>query len=304
MGIKLSLESIEVLDAIARKGSFAAAAESLFRVPSALTYTVRKLEEDLGVSLFNRSGHRAELTEAGAELLREGRHLLSAASELESRVRRVASGVETELCIAVSDIFNIAAIYPILDRFYAQNFGTRIKLLREVYGGGWDALLSGRADISVGAPGDAPPGVGYATRPLGKLEFHYAVAPHHPLANLTEPLQNQDIMRYRSVSAADSSRSLPPRTSGILSGQDVLTVPDMEAKLQAQISGLGVGYLPKPLAEKYAAEGKLVIKQVAEPKPEVTSFLAWRTDGGKAQQWLLKELQQIQLENVILYVKY
>ncbi|MEK9824896.1 MAG: LysR family transcriptional regulator [Methylotenera sp.] len=300
MGIKLSLESIEVLDAIARKGSFAAAAESLFRVPSALTYTVRKLEEDLGVSLFNRSGHRAELTEAGAELLREGRHLLSAASELESRVRRVASGIETELCIAVSDIFNIAAMYPILDRFYAQDFGTRIKLLREVYGGGWDALLSGRADISVGAPGDAPPGVGYAARPFGKLEFHYAVAPHHPLANLPEPLQNQDIMRYRSVSAADSSRSLPPRTSGILSGQDVLTVPDMEAKLQAQISGLGVGYLPKTLAEKYAAAGKLVIKQVAEPKPEVTSFLAWRTDGGKAQQWLIKELQQMQLENVIL----
>lgn len=300
MGIKLSLESIEVLDAIARKGSFAAAAESLFRVPSAVTYTVRKLEEDLGISLFNRSGHRAELTEAGAELLREGRHLLNAASELESRVRRVASGVETELCIAVSDIFNIAAIYPILDKFYAQNFGTRIKLLREVYGGSWDALMNGRADISFGAPGDAPPGVGYAARPLGTLEFHYAVAAHHPLARLPEPLQNQDIMRYRSVSAADSSRSLPPRTSGILSGQDVLTVPDMEAKLQAQISGLGVGYLPKSLAEKYAAQGKLVIKQVAEPKPEVTSFLAWRTDGGKAQQWLLKELQQIKLENVIL----
>lgn len=300
MGIKLSLESIEVLDAIARRGSFAAAAESLFRVPSAVTYTVRKLEEDLGVSLFNRSGHRAELTEAGAELLREGRHLLNAASELESRVRRVASGVETELCIAVSDIFNIAAIYPILDRFYAQNFGTRIKLLREVYGGSWDALINGRADISFGAPGDAPPGAGYAARPLGSLEFHYAVAPHHPLASLPDPLQNQDIMRYRSVSAADSSRSLPPRTSGILSGQDVLTVPDMQAKLLAQISGLGVGYLPKSLAEKYAALGKLVIKQVAEPKPEVTSFLAWRTDGGKAQQWLLKELQQIQLENVIL----
>lgn len=300
MGIKLSLESIEVLDAIARKGSFAAAAESLFRVPSALTYTVRKLEDDLGVSLFNRSGHRAELTEAGAELLREGRHLLNAASELESRVKRVASGIETELCIAVSDIFNITAIYPVLARFYAQNFGTRIKLLREVYGGGWDALLSGRADISFGAPGDAPSSVGYSAKPLGTLEFHYAVAPHHPLASMPEPLQNQDIMRYRSVSAADSSRNLPPRTSGILSGQDVLTVPDMEAKLQAQISGLGVGYLPKQLAEKYAAAGKLVIKQVAEPKPEVTSFLAWRTDGGKAQQWLIKELQQTQLENVIL----
>jgi len=300
MSMKLSLESLEVLDAIARKGSFAAAAESLFRVPSAVTYTVRKLEEDLGVTLFNRSGHRAELTSAGAELLREGRNLLNAANELELRVKRVASGIETELSIAISDVFDIASIYPVLQKFYAQNFGTRIKLLREVYGGGWDALLSGRADISLGAPGDAPPGTGYLAKPLGTLEFHYAVAPQHPLAKLAEPLQNQDIMQYRSVSAADSSRNIAPRTSGILSGQDVLTVPDMITKLQAQIAGLGAGYLPKRLAEQHAARGELVIKAVAEPKPEVTSFLAWRSNGGKAQQWLIKELQLMALEDFLL----
>lgn len=299
MSTKLSLESLEVLDAIARKGSFAAAAESLFRVPSAVTYTVRKLEQDLGVSLFNRSGHRAELTSAGAELLQEGRHLLNAANELEQRVKRVASGIETELAIAVSDVFNIAAIFPVLDKFYAQNFGTRLKLLREVYGGSWDALLNGRADIALGAPGDAPPGTGYVAKPIGTLQFHYAVAPQHPLAGLPEPLQNQDIIRYRSVSAADSSRNLAPRTSGILSGQDVLTVPDMLAKLQAQIAGLGAGYLPKQLAEQNAAAGKLIIKQVAEPKPEVTSFLAWRTNGGKAQQWLIRELQQLDLNDML-----
>lgn len=298
--MKLSLESLEVLDAIARKGSFAAAAESLFRVPSAITYTVRKLEEDLDVTLFNRNGHRAELTSAGAELLREGRNLLNAANELELRVKRVASGIETGLTIAVSDLFELTAIYPVLDKFYAQNFGTRLKLLREVYGGGWDALLSGRADISLGAPGDAPSGGGYIAKPMGTLEFHYAVAPQHPLAKLAEPLQNQDIIRYRSVSAADSSRNLAPRTSGILTGQDVLTVPDMEAKLHAQIAGLGVGYLPKKLAEQYAASGKLIIKQVAEPKPEATSYLAWRSNGGKAQQWLIKELQLLKLDDILL----
>lgn len=300
MSIKLSLDSLEVLDAIARKGSFAAAAESLFRVPSAVTYTVRKLEEDLGVSLFNRSGHRAELTEAGAELLREGRHLLNAATELECRVRRVASGVETELAIAISDLFDFKAIFSILDAFYAQNFGTRIKLLREVYGGGWDAIASGRANIALGVPGDGPPGGGYTTMPMGTLEFVYAVSKHHPLAKLAEPLQNIDIMKYRSISAADSSRNLAPRTSGILTGQDVLTVPDMQAKLQAQISGLGVGYLPKKLAERAIANGELVIKQVAEPRHEVTGFLAWRSNGGKAQQWLLEQLKQLTLDEMLM----
>ena len=300
MSIKLSLESLEVLDAIASKGSFAAAAEALFKVPSALTYTVRKLEADLGVKLFDRNGHRAVLTIAGEELLTEGRHLLNAATELELRVKRVAGGIETELAIAVSDLLEITAIYPVLDKFYAQNFGTRLKVIREVYGGSWDALTSGRADISLGAPGDGPPGGGYTTWPLGKLEFQYAVAADHPLASMPEPLQNLDIMRYRAVSAADTSRNLAPRTSGILTGQDVLSVPDMNAKLAAQIAGLGVGYLPRKLAERYAAQGQLVIKQVAEPKPEASGFLAWRSKGGKAQQWLIREFQQLTLDTLIL----
>ena len=300
MNTKLSLDALEVIDAIARKGSFAAAADVLYRVPSAITYTIRKLEEDLGVALFDRSGHRATLTEAGSELLREGRNLLQAAGELEARVKRVATGVETELGIAVSDLFDIQPLYPLLEDFYAQGFGTHIRILREVYGGSWDALISRRAAISIGAPGEGPPGGGYSIRPLGTVRFVFAVAPHHPLAALPEPLKNTDIMLYRSISAADTSRNLPPRTSGILTGQDVLTVADMRAKLLAQLRGLGVGYLPQHLAERHAARGELVIKQVAETKPEVLSYIAWCSDGGKAQRWLLQQLEQLTLDELLL----
>ena len=299
MSIKISLDALEVLDAISSKGSFAGAAESLFRVPSAITYTVRKLEEDLGVALFNRSGHRATLTKAGAELLREGRNLLNAANELESRVKRVASGVETELTIAISDIFSANALYPILNEFYAQNFGTRIKVIREIYGGNWDALISGRAEISIGAPGDAPPGGGYLTKPIGTLAFHYAVASNHPLAHLIEPLRNRDILKYRTVAVGDSSRELAPRTSGLLSGQEILVVPDMQAKLEAQIAGLGVGYLPKHMAEKHVITGELVIKIREFPNTSLTMSLAWRNKGGKAQQWLLKALQPLTIDDLL-----
>lgn len=299
MNSKLTLDAIQVLDAIDRKGSFAAAAESLFRVPSAITYTVRRLEDDLGLQLFDRSGHRAELTQAGAELLREGRYLLRAAQELESRVKRVATGVETELAIAVSDLLDLKLLYPILQEFYRAGFGTRIRLLREVYGGNWDALVGGRAHIVLGAPSDGPPGGGYATQVLGTLQFCFAVAPHHPLAALPEPLQNADIQQYRSVSAADSSRNLPPRTSGILSGQDTLSVPDMHSKLMAQVAGLGVGYLPRDMALHHAGLGQLVIKQVAEARPASSFVLAWRSGGGKAQAWLLKHLEKLTLEQLL-----
>lgn len=301
MTIKISLESLEVLDAIASKGSFAAAAESLFRVPSAITYTVRKLEQDLGVALFNRSGHRAELTEAGAELLREGRYLLNAASELESHVKLIANGVETDLTIAISELFTLSALYKVIDEFYAQSFGTRLKVIREVYGGSWDALISGRAAISLGAPGEGPQHAGnYTTKPIGTLEFHYAVAANHPLATVKEPLQNSDLKQYRAITASDSSRSIEPKTSGVITGQEVLAVPDMLAKLEAQIAGLGVGYLPKGMTEKHVATGELVIKTVAEPKPKVTSYLAWHNKGGKAQQWLIERLKQLTLDELLM----
>ena len=84
----LSLESLEVLDAIERKGSFAAAAHELGKVPSALTYVVRKLEDDLDVLLFDRRRHRAELTPAGRALLDEVLPFLPIAGE-----RGIAGGV-------------------------------------------------------------------------------------------------------------------------------------------------------------------------------------------------------------------
>ncbi|MCB5184681.1 LysR family transcriptional regulator [Methylobacillus gramineus] len=300
MSIKLSIEALEVLDAIDREGSFSAAADSLYRVPSAITYTIRTLEDSLDIKLFDRSGHKARLTEAGSELLREGRHLLKAAGELECRVRRVATGVETDISIAISDILSLNPIYTMLEEFYAQQFGTRVRLLREVYGGSWDALINNRADISIGAPGEGPPGGGYTTRLLGTVEFVFAVAPHHPLAKLAEPLKNADIQQYRSISAADSSRSLPPKTSGILDGQDVLSVPDIPSKMMAQIKGLGVGYLPRTVAEQQLAQGKLLIREVAEPKAAVVAYVAWRSDGGKAQQWILKKLEKLSLEELLV----
>ncbi len=290
--MRLTLDALTVLEAIDRKGSFAAAAEELHRVPSAITYAVQKLEEDLGVLLFDRRGHRAVLTDAGQELLREGRHLLQAATELEARVKRVATGYEVELRIAVDDILPKERLYPLLQEFYREACGTRLRLLTEVYGGAWDALATGRADLVLGAPGEGPAGGGYSTRPLGTVQWQFMVAPTHPLAQAPEPIPPEEIVKYRSIAAADSSRNLPPRTSGLLSGQDVLTVADMRDKIEFQCAGFGVGYLPVHMVRAEVAAGKLVVKQVLEPKPGGQVFIAWRTaDNGKALRWFLDHLR-------------
>ncbi|HHJ17552.1 MAG TPA: LysR family transcriptional regulator [Gammaproteobacteria bacterium] len=292
MPSEISLDALRVLDAIARRGSFAAAAEDLHRVPSSVTYAIQKLEESLGVSLFDRRGHRARLTSAGESLLREGRDLLTVADGVVRNVKRVATGWEAELRIAIGDLISSTKVLELCEGFYQVAPDIRLRLSSEVLGGVWDALVSERADLVIGAPGEGPPGGGYALKPLGEVEFVFVVAPGHPLAKAPEPLSQDLIRRYRAVAAADTSRGLPPRTVGLLPGQRVLTVPDLHTKREAQKKGLGVGYLPRHMIAEDIAAGDLLVKATEDGlSTRHTLYYAWRVrHQGKALAWFKEQL--------------
>jgi len=300
--MSLTLDALTVLDAIDRRGSFAAAADELHRVPSAVSYTVQKLEQDLDVVIFDRRGHRAVLTAAGKELLDEGRQLLQAAQHLEHHVKRVATGWEAELRIAVDTIIHMRNVLPLLEAFYADNGGTtRLRISREVLGGTWDALVTGRADLIIGGPGEAPAGGGYVTESLGDVEIVFAVAPSHPLADAQEPIPSAVLLKHRAVAVADTSRNLAPRTAGLLTGQEVLTVADMENKLDAQRRGLGVGYLPLTWIQTDLVAGRLVMKQVENNAHRVPLVTAWRSEHkGLALKWFVEQLKQPAMKANIL----
>lgn len=299
----LSLESLEVLDAIERKGSFAAAAHEMGKVPSALTYVVRKLEDELDVLLFDRRRHRAELTPAGRALLDEGRHLLRAADDLERRVKRLATGWESTLSIVVDDLVYFRALLPVIQDFYADNQATRLRFSKEVMGGTWDALVSNRADLLLGGVYDLPSSQGFQTRPLGPVPFVFVVAAQHPLASVPGPLSGPTIAQYRSVAVGDTSRNLPARTHGIMAGQDVLVVPTMRDKVDAQVRGLGCGWLPAPLAQPHIAAGALVPKETIEVRETGIFQAAWRTSNrGKALQWWVKKLEDPRLAEALIQV--
>lgn len=297
--MRISLEALIALDAIERRGSFAAAAEELHRVPSALSYTIQKLEDELGVKIFDRSGHRARLTEVGRSLLEDGRQLLDHAHRIESRVRHLSTGWEPEIVIAVDDLVGVETLFPVIDAFYATGAPTRVKLQAEVLGGCWDALVSRRADLVVGAPGDTPAGSGLVVKPMGSVEFVFAVAPHHPLAAEGEPLRPQQIAAHRGVAVADSSRNLPPRSIGMFAGQELLTVPTLQAKLAAQLAGIGVGFLPRPLAQLELRRGTLIEKAVEEPRGAVALHIAWHSQHrSKAIAWLVERLAELAIPGV------
>jgi DNA-binding transcriptional LysR family regulator len=298
---RLTLESLEVLDAIERRGSFAGAADELHRVPSAITYSVRQLEALMGFQVFDRRGHRAVFTAAGQELLAEGRLLLKAAADLESRARQVAKGWEAELRIALDAMVAMEPFLATARGFYAENTGTRLRITREVLGGTWDAIASGRADLAVGAVGDAPVGRSYSTRVLGPIEMVFVAAPTHPIAAMAEPLDEATLLAHRAVTIGDTSRTLPARTVGLLAGQDVLTVPSLEAKVAAHVAGLGVGFLPPTTAARVAAAGRLRILAVEHPRTPTEMLLAWRPGAaGKALRWFVRHLESAEVAMSLL----
>jgi DNA-binding transcriptional LysR family regulator len=297
---KLTLDGLEILDAIDRRGSFSAAADELHKVPSTISYTVAKLEEDLKVTLFRRSGPRIAITEAGRELLREGRLLLQAASDLECRVQRVASGWESTFQIAVDTLIPAETLSPQIAAFDKVADATRLRITEEALTGTWECLLDARCDLAI-VTGVGPAGGGYLTKEVARIDFWFCVARFHPLARAKEPLTETQIRAHRGVVVADSARRLPARSAGLLSGQRTITVPTLRAKVHLQAEGLGVGYLPAPCAEQGVRAGWLVRKLLEVERAPETLSVAWRLGAqGKALDWWLERLANANAMTAVL----
>lgn len=290
----LTPESIGLIDAVHRSGSMAAAARELGVVPSALTYRIRQVEDALDVLLFDRSSRQAKLTEAGKELLREGSRLLVELDAIANRVKRVATGWEPQLTLAVDSVISHTTVMELCEAFFALDPPTRIRIREEALSGTLEALTSGQADLAIGVALEPALNKSVHSKPLGALHFIYAVAPHHPLALAAEPITDAMLMPHRAVAVADSVQRGRGLTVGLLGGQDIFTVPGMQEKLDAQLRGLGGGFLPEYLARPHITTGRLVEKQLQRPARLIPLRYAWHHAShgseGRALQWWLKQL--------------
>jgi DNA-binding transcriptional LysR family regulator len=296
----LTPEALGLIDAVHRTGSMAAAARELGVVPSALTYRIRRIEDGLDVLLFDRSSRQAKLTEAGKELLLEGNRVLNELDAIANRVKRVATGWEPQLTLSVDSIISRSTMMELCAAFFALNPPTRLKLREEALSGTLQALTSGQADLAIGVTLEPGSSQHLQTKVLGNTRFVYAVAPHHALAQAAEPITDSMMQAHRVVAVADSVQHGSGLTIGLLGGQDVFTVPGMLAKLDAQMRGLGAGFLPEYLARPYIDAGRLVEKKVSQRPRVVPVSCAWRAADGKALQWWLTQLDHPKTRNALL----
>lgn len=290
--LKIDLDSLRVVSAIVQHGSFSHAASALHRVPSTISYTIGKIEKALDIRIFNRDGHKIELTEEGNELYLRGEELLRVAYETESAIRHLSLGWEPELRIAIHDFFPIDRLMSVVKELQVAAPDTRLSISSEVLTGIWDALTADRVDFVIAIGTQMPEIGGFTSVVAGQMEFVFAISPDHPLAQCEEPIPEDRIRRYPSIAIADTARETPARTVAILHGQPVLTVSTPAMKLEAHLQGLGVGTLPKSMIRPYLESGQLVEKKLESGvRWKYPVVYAWKNKRkGNALNWLKRRL--------------
>jgi len=292
--MNISLEHLQLLDIIDRTGSFSAASNQLFKAKSAVTYAVKQMEEMLGVSLFDRSGHKPILTEAGKLLLRDGRRLLSNAHDLEGKLKSLATGWDSTFRIAIDEAISFE-IFPLVEKFYHTNHHTNLHIRSELLGGCWDAMLNHRADLAIGVTGLMPERNDFTLIKIGLLHFDFVVGKDHPLAQDNDILTSEKINQYPAIYVMDSARSLPEQNYDTQSPKQSLSVGSIHEKKLFISKGVGIGFLPHAVAERAHNAGELLIKKASLTRQPAQMAIAYHQSLRKSKvlQWWLKQLDNI-----------
>ena len=286
-----SEHSLEVVDAVARTGSFTAAAAELHRVPSAVSYTVRQLEAWLAVSLFERRHRDVELTDAGRVFIEEGRAVIKKMLATRTRCQQVANGWRGQINIAVDRIVRPARTRQLVVDFYRHFPDMELHIMPEVFNGVWDALADGRVDVAIGATQAIPVRGRFAFRDMGSLNWRCVVKTSHPLLNHEGPLSETLIREWPSLVLEDTSRALPKRTTWTLDNQRRLVVPDWESAFDCLRAGLCVGMVPGHFAQPWLQQGVLGEVTLTSPFPDSPCYLSWSEQSASpALSWLLDYL--------------
>ncbi|MBB5193183.1 DNA-binding transcriptional LysR family regulator [Silvimonas terrae] len=287
----ISSETLRIVRLVAKYQNITAAADRINKVPSAISYTVKKLEEALGVTLFERRGSHICLTEAGEYFIAHSKNIIDDMDALQRNTLLVHEGIERELRIAVNNIIPQNVLVTLIQAFEEAFPTTQPVLQREVYNGCWDALYSKRVDLVIGAPHAVPYPEGIVSEPLGHMEWDFVLSPRHPLAHAATPLRTHDLRKYPAICIRDTSLNFSPQQAWLLDAQKPLFVPGFGVAIALIEAGTGIGYIPRHLAAGPVSAGRLVVRTVEEQKHATHLFLAWRPDGmGRVRQWCVDYL--------------
>jgi DNA-binding transcriptional LysR family regulator len=252
---RVSLKHWRMLHAVVTCGSFANAAEFLHVSQPAISYSIAKLEEILGVPLLQLEGRKAHITEPGRVLLERSRYLLREAVELEKFAEGLRRGWGPEIKLAVEQSFPTHVLLPALRTFSEHRRSAKVHLF-EVSGLKIEKVLHEQAaDLVIN--GQVPSG--FHGELLIETEYVPVAHPDHPLFKLEREVTKDDLdCEVRVI--ADSEIAAHPREK--VHGATVMRrwhVSNFDTAESVLTECLGFGWLPIHRIEKSLISGQLKI---------------------------------------------
>lgn len=276
----LTLDQMRMFVTVAEAGSFRAGAARLLRAQSAVSHAIANLEQQLDVSLFDRSGHRPTLTASGAALLEDARAVLLKVDFMRARARGLGEGVEIELSLVVDTLYPLPLVAAALGELREALPAVRLRLSVAPLGGPLQALRERRCDLAIMAGEDfLDPRI--ETEALQTVPIVAVAAANHLLARRRQALTSADLADQLQIVLEDPTALSEGRDFGVLSPQ-TLRVGTQEAKRALILAGVGWGRLPQWTVERELAEQSLLPLAATALGPQgvaqVQTYLARRSD--------------------------
>ena len=275
----MQLQDLNAFVAVAADRSFSKAAKRLHRTQPAVSQAIRRLEDELGDKLFDRSSRNGALTEAGLLLRDHATRLLRLASEAESAVRELQHVRRGRVVIGANEAA-VHSVLPIVQRFARENPHAHVEVRRVASRQIAAELLERSLDFGILT--FQPPDKGLHAISLGADELVMLVNPGHRLAGrkrvTIEEVGRETVIAHNDPSPArDRVLRLYERKHASINIQ--IALPSLDGIKRAVEMGLGVAVLPRRCALTEIARGHLAAVKVPELSSPRTVRLVYRRTG-------------------------
>lgn len=286
--IIFSEDYLETFLCVARLKSFSDAASELGLTTPAVSYSIKRLENALGVKLIERSTRKVSLTKAGEYFLRKSDFILDEYRNITRGIVSIDQEIEVRLRVCINNLMHTPEHTAQLARLIKKQFPTcQLDISTEVYSGVWDALIHEQIDVAIGAPDQMVSGGSILYKQLDSIHWIFVVSKNHPLLKLDGPIPDSALRQYPAVCVDDTASHIIKKVAWLLHGQEALYVPDMNTKLYLQEKGVGIGFLPDYMARAAIDEGRLVPLNIQNPRQPSPMLLAWHSScKGRVMQWI------------------
>jgi len=251
--MKLDLNGLEALEAVVRYGGFAHAAEHLHKVQSAVSHQVRKIEQQLGITVFNRDGYRVHLTPAGEAILAEARRLLAQAEHVRSIARQFSQEWEPSLAIVVDGILPLDPTLAAMKTLAAARVPTRIQVKVEFLRGVQARFEKENGDLMLVQDYAASPYLHEEALP--EMDCVLCVGRSHPLAK-AKRVSLPHLQEHVELSVQHSSEE-QGHDRHLFGCERAFFLSSHHTKKEALLMGVGFGWMPLYLVHSELKSGAL-----------------------------------------------